>query len=575
MKHYTMKSASLSIIPASLILSMQLTGCNNSGSDGFNQTASACENYAYLDGDLQGTLQSALSELICLKPHDDKSYNHMIIVSPEEGKIIDEETIAGLKSAFENNQLIVMEHVIEDEVIMLHERLGLPYVFELPEGDDYFELYAIENRNGNIHRFVSTHHRSDHPDSDNHRVNNFLEWAINGEERNEASAKAIKELASTTYPELKDIARGEIIVVDFSELYDTGPLTFKLFFDLYSAHSFKDGRDFFFARQWANINQGAEVIDGKAGYQYYSYAHVTEVHKMPWTYKFENSVPKTLSPMIPSVLQSIPQNKNEEQMVTQTSGWSESSTVGFSAGFEGKSASGGASYQYTKGVSHEESISFAKQDLTLVNRSQEGGDPSLASWSYQFSEPKFLFEPLVNYKALFAPPLAKGLFEPQHYWLWMSEPRSLLLKEKSLKFNTQLSGNRASWRWSFRGDKYDYRARIDDAFRFSAYVNIPLPPLTATNTNKIVLSKSGSTQTINLLSETPWKAECLDTSDTKNLQPATWCQILQNEGPAATSEELELYIDFDPNDTGKTRFAELRITSQTDILAVKISQTKY
>lgn len=578
MKRNTIKCAILPIIPASL-LTLQITGCNNSGSDGLQNTTKECDHYAYLDGELHGTLNTAMTDSICMMPNDDLSYDHMVIVSPEEGKVIDEETKAGLKNAYLNNQLVAIEHATENEVKDFLGALNLPYTVGLPDGDDYFEIYAVEKRNGDIHRFISTQHRSSEPESDDNRINNFIDWKSRGEERGNASREALKILASANNNnDLAELAQGESHEKDFS----SGKVTKILNFDIHAAHSFKDKLDYYFITQQARINQGGEI-----GY-YYRWDdlegdrhHMSGLYKLPHTYKFStyavedaNNLPDSQL-ILPSVVQSSPQNKNNEKTVTSTTAWSEQREVAYSSNTDGQLT---ATSTYSTNTSYSDTITYSIMDLTLTNNSLAGGSQSLADWSYIFSEPNYkVYDPSVKSKRLVAQELAKGLFQPTHQWIWRAPPKKPQLQQL-IRFKTSLSGDRRNWEYSHRAGKWLNHGGFADSFNHSITYDIVPPPQTAADKKDFLLENSESTEIMKVLSETSWKVGCVDATNPD--QSATWCKIVNNNGDDSIihsptgSNPTVIYVEIESNNTNSMRFAHISVESDTDKFAIPIAQKK-
>lgn len=585
-----------------LVLSVTiLFACSGGSSSGSKGGDGGNNNIAYLIGQTHGEMSGVVTNNIEMEPYDGVSTDRNIIIAdPNEG-VIEDRFKEGIRATYKAGKTIILEDATPTEINNLLEILGLNPSYKTGT-NAAVALFAVEQIKGNNFYYVAANdddadldnliaepeqmlcetsdgtdamyetqegdlnkkHKSNKDKDDlteeiiqENRMNRFMNWIYDEDGRMEklesnmeTIGKSFKKIDNSV--DLKNLAEAS----SWDEDVSSEGQSFRINYTSYSCHSFKNDQDFYAIRQSAVLNPSNNWVKEETGDNCSTLA-MQYGHMRRYIFKnYWNSDPGVSSPL----RDHSPLNANGVTSLTSGVSFDISGNVGF----KGADPTGGLS----AGVHFSDSKTVNVQDVTVndTSASTNGWD---ASWKYVFKDPD-------NGKRYFAcselndaPLLSRSNFSPVNQWVWVTS-RNFRKPDGKLSFKSEFEwvsgvsygGENAWWVTVHDARHYDYDSR-------KVTMDIPLeqPPLLVASTRQIDFSKSGETKSFNIVSATPWTASCNQ----------SWCEIQASSGSATDSSGQSFHVTAENNssDTNREAILTLKSTTTTDVVNIKIFQSKF
>jgi hypothetical protein len=442
------------------------------GLDDDSGTESQLKTYdgkVYLIGTLTGDLKEELEDSITFTDYVAGSTDGAIVISSDALGSLTQDQLDGLATAYEADLPIALVNATEDQIITFGQQfIDESFTYNLPQGVDYAEIYAIDQEEGGHVWQWSLYppDLTDDEDSDTEqqsRLNELIDWLkenssrMESAEAVEATDNAKSEAAdAATTNDLTQLASAFVNQSNFSYWGNRYQITHFV----YSCHSFATGDDWFYVQQQCVFYGGGAYGEKTVSYNQETkgwYMDNIELDSCMNGYDYNSTAV--------GMIQSSPETANKETSVT--------SGVEFTIGGEVGVAKDGPSAKISGGVTISNSRTVSVKDCEVINSSNDRDNN--AHWNYKFnrcdSVTYFLYAGVTD-----PPSLSIKTFQPVNQWIWRMKPT---LRNNNVPMHVKLdvtlcrTSGVVQFYWKTRPDQ---QTTYGGSWEYNVY--IPYPPNT-------------------------------------------------------------------------------------------------
>jgi hypothetical protein len=421
----------------------------------------------FLIGSLTGDLADELNEAITFTAYDNASDDAPIVFSGDSIDGLTDQQKAGVLAAYEAHQPIVLIWANSTQIDSLNLLLQDNISFEMPEGFDSVEVYAVDMEpEGDAFEWIQyppsgADVEPDDEDDQEGRSNVLVEWLGRDGERmlGEESAK-IKNMAVSSGNDLMQLSSAFVNQQNFSKLGNN----YQISHYIYSCHSLETNDDWFYVLQSCVFNaKGAYTgtrIYAKGSSGWYAKWYLDNIELDSYMVGYDNDSAKV------GLQQSSPETANHEVQLTSGITWN--------VGGELAADKNGIAGKITGGISVSNSKTFSVRDCEVTNQSIDRG--SNAHWYYQFARSDSVSH--FHYASVTEPPaLSTSTFQPVNQWVWRMVPalRNAAVPLR-VKLKVQLVSTQGIYQflWKSRPNQ-----TTQDGGTWTYDIKLKYPPLTA------------------------------------------------------------------------------------------------